>query len=199
MTALPFGKQQFAKTIQRPQDVKYQLQPRASLQELSVPTHLRFFVQSPGASQRPACTASPRKGGQRGTGPCGALTAGGARAVSLWVGKAPRPSPRTRERMPAAQPGRSPEPFPRRAHERLQGWHAAPTSRTEARGLPALNGCTAAQPTCAPGLRRALATPHARSERPRAQCAPGALRAGASPASCPSPRTPWAQRGPALP
>ena len=57
--------------------------------------------------------------------------------------------------VPAAQLGRSPEPFLRRVHERpadkgLQGWRASPTSRTEARALPALKGFTAAQPTCAP-------------------------------------------------
>ena len=59
------------------------------------------------------------------------------------------------EHVPAAQLGRSPEPFLRWVHERpadkgLQGWRASPTSRTEARALPALKGFTAAQPTCAP-------------------------------------------------
>ena len=83
------------------------------------------------------------------------------------------------EHVPAAQPGCSPEPFLRRVHERpadkgLQGRRASPTSRTEARALLALNGCTAAQPTCAPrAADSAHDTTRRQQERPCAQHAPG--------------------------
>ena len=115
VTALLFGKQkQFTKTkqkIQRPQNIKHQLQPRASLQKPSVPTHrwarpcLRFSVQSPGASQHPARTPSPGKVGRGARVPVGLSWLGmplGGESSSLVT--------RTCDRMPCSTAGTQPEP-----------------------------------------------------------------------------------------